>query len=521
MKKVFLLFCVIFLLGAAYGKDVTVLYNFPMESGITDVAETVTITEDANAFSAFIAVANQKSLGLDLQFFDFDGDGLKEAAFVNGVDGIRTSDDFSSYWQFSVNNAPAIVGISDYTPLDSDTVSLDYKEGKIEDAIEWLSDRQKENGEIGSNDFQSAFALMALGTSADSNVVLPQAVIAKAQDYFIEKQESDASFGDGLQTALAVIALISTGRKLESFSVSGKTSIEKLAETQQGDGGFKSGTPSSDVDTTSWVIVAFSQAGEELPEKQGNSPIDYLLSVQQPGGSFGYNAYDSAGSVDFTEEAIIALAAAKHARDEAIENAIAWLSLQQDEEGCIVDGFRTALGGIAFSEWNETEKAEKTIECLNGLQNGDGSFGRKTNKSNAVDTAISVIALSGKTFPLSSDENWGSGSNDGFAGLNSVAKFIVEIENTGNVKAQNVKVALEGIPSSWVYSSSEGSIDFFESVLPGEKVVAEIFARLEGAGTFSVKAIVSSDTMLNEIESNKVELKVEEAALNAKLSLGS
>ena len=71
MKKVFLLFCVIFLLGAAYGKDVTVLYNFPMESGITDVSETVTIMEDANAFSAFVAVANQKSLGLDLQFFDF------------------------------------------------------------------------------------------------------------------------------------------------------------------------------------------------------------------------------------------------------------------------------------------------------------------------------------------------------------------------------------------------------------------------------------------------------------------
>ncbi|MBI2598234.1 MAG: DUF4430 domain-containing protein, partial [Candidatus Diapherotrites archaeon] len=400
MKKIFFLIAVFLLVNFAFAKNLVVKFNFPLNSGIEDITQEVSVSDDENAFTAFLEAAKQKSLQPEISFFDFDGDGIKEAAFVNGVNGVNTSEDFSKYWQFSENNKPALVGISQSFPSNGDTVSLDYFEGNVADAVEWLADHQNENGSFGSNLFQSAFALMGLSLAEQNGINLQTTIVSNGINYFLSQQNQQAGFVDDLHSAVAVMALLSNGKELEEFEKNGSDTVELLASHQNADGGFESGTSESDTDTTSWAALAFLQAGKQLPENNGNSPVDFLLSAQHSNGSFGYNASDQTESIEFTEEAIIALSAPVAQETAAVQNALDWLFLKQDEAGCISDGFRTALGSIAFRSFAEQQKANRTLECLLTLQNGDGSFGRTSNPSNALDTGIAVIALSREKFPL-------------------------------------------------------------------------------------------------------------------------
>ncbi|MFH1390903.1 MAG: DUF4430 domain-containing protein [Candidatus Diapherotrites archaeon] len=510
MKKYLLVISLLLFAGIALADQITVKYNFPLDKGITDVSEIIEIN-DENAFTAFIEVANSNNLVLDLDYYDFDGDSIPESAFINGISGVNTSDDFSSYWQFSINNSSSFTGISDYFPSGGDVISLDYLDDKTEDALEWLVDNQEENGRFGSNLFQSGFGLMALSLANQNSVAVESQVYTNGISYTTGEQENDAGFGDELYTAVSIMALLSNGESLTDFDVDGKTAIEFLLENQNNDGGFESGTSESDVDTTSWSIIALAQAGEEFPENNGNTPEDYLISVQLEDGAWGYNA-ESTGSVDYTSEALIALATAG-SEDAAVQDGLDWLSDKQDEEGCFADGFRTALGSIAFRMNSETEKANSALDCLNTMQNGDGSFGRTSNKSNAIDTGLAIIALSEETFPLTTTSP--TGSEEGILGLNSIIKFIVEIENLGNVTAENVEISLEGIPSDWILDQSNLS---FDEILAGDSIVAEIFVKLENTGSFDVQAIVSTDTSTASANSNFVDLAIEEALLGINLS---
>ncbi len=516
LGKFFLLvFAFALLLQAIPAKEVTVIYDFPLNSTTADIKETATVADDANAFSAFAKAASNNSLALDVSYFDFDDDGIRESAFINAVNGISTSADFSKYWQFSINNKPAMTGISAFAPNNGDTISLDYFEGANTDALEWLVDKQKSNGSIGNNIFQDAFALMGLSLSWDNNVSASNAT-NKSKNYLLGQQGHDGGFGNDLYTAAATMALLSSGKDLNNFAVSGKTSIELLKEHQLADGGFKSGTNESDVDTSAWATIAIAQAGKELPEKNNYSPVNYLLSAQHANGGFGYNASDSTESIDFTEEAIIALSAALHPKDQNVLKALDWLSSKQNTEGCISDGFRTALGSIAFRALGENEKSEKAANCLKTLQNGDGSFGRSSNASNAMDTGIAIIALSNAKFPLTTPQ---TDTNEEAVGINSIVKFLVEIKNNGIVKAQNVNVSLEGIPADWVFSDAQGSTSHFDEIKTGETKTAEIFAKLKSHGSFSVKAIVTTDQASSPSNSNSLFLNINEALLGVSIRI--
>ena len=378
--------------------------------------------------------------------------------------------------------------------------------------MEWLADSQETGGRIGTNLFQHSFAMMGLGIAQDNNIALASAVAGNAKSHILSQQQSDSGFGDSLNTALATMALISGGTDLNAFAKNGKTTIDLLKDSQQGDGGFKSGSGESDVDTTSWAIVAFAQAGESMPENGGETPAEYLVSAMHSNGSFGYKSGDETESVDFTEEAIIAMGAAGEGKSVA-QKSIDWLAAKQDSDGCITDGFRTALGSIAFRAFNETENADKALDCLKTKANADGSYGRTSNSSNALDTALAAVALDKKTFPLSVQMPSG-GRSEGTVGLNSTVKFIVSIKNVGRVDAKNVSVSLNGIPASWIISGT--STTFFDSIKKGETKSAEIFAKIQGLGSYSVKAVISSDTITDSIETaDSAQLLSEEASLEA------
>jgi len=214
------------------------------------------------------------------------------------------------------------------------------------------------------------------------------------------------------------------------------------------------------------------------------------------------------------------LSSAAYPKDQSVQNALGWLAGKQDEMGCISDGFRTALGSIAFRGYGEDEKAGKAVDCLRTLKNGDGSFGRSSNRSNAGDTGMAAIALNELTFPLPSGSMPdGNSSADGNVGFSSMVKFTVKITNRSGINAKNVNVELTGIPSEWIYGSSEGSVNHFGEIKAGQSKTAEIYAKMEDTGEYNVMAKVSTDQAKNQADSNEVLVKVSEALLDVLLGI--
>jgi len=355
------------------GMPLEVRFNFP--AGQQDYQVPLSLTQGGDEFSAYHAftrAAANESLALETQWFDFDGDpSVNESAWIDSVAGVKTSADWAQYWQFSVNNTPALLGVSGYVPQQGDVLSLDYKESPAQDALEWLLDHQEESGALGGNYFQHAFATMALHSSAATEAA------ARAERHLLIADDAHGSLYSAVQA-------------LASDGVPSGIAAE-LLEAQRTDGGWRSGTPESDVDTTAWVMLALVRSGEGVPE----SAVRYLLNAQHPDGSWGYNAEDPGNSLDFTEEALLALRAAGYS-GEAADNGLAWLRERQTPEGCFVDGFRTSLGAMALVAYDDSA-AQKALECLPTQQNGDGSFGRQSNRSNAMDTALALLALDGES----------------------------------------------------------------------------------------------------------------------------
>ena len=128
-----------------------------------------------------------------------------------------------------------------------------------------------------------AFAILALVACDDKNQ-RTEALITNATGYIKARQNGDggwSSFGVGSDvrtTSLVIQALIAAGKGKNSETIT--DALNYLKNAQGDDGGY------SDVISTSYAIQAFIAAGEDLSNY--SKTIDYLLSLQQPDGSFNY-----------------------------------------------------------------------------------------------------------------------------------------------------------------------------------------------------------------------------------------
>jgi hypothetical protein len=248
-----------------------------------------------------------------------------------------------------------------------------------------------------------------------------------------------------------------------------------------------------------------------MPVRDGNGPADFILNAQNTDGGFGYNKGDLSKE-DYTAESLLALKAAGKAKNFPVSNAIGFLDSKKNPENCLSNSYMTALTIIAFNAWSEPYS--NLQDCLKTLQLSDGGFSRNpANGSNSVDTAIAAIALKGKILPLSVS----SGDTNGLIPVNSVIKFSVKIKNTGKIKASNVSIALEGLPSDWI--DMESSTTYFSSIQPGETKTAVIFASAKTQGNFSVYAEVSAQETTQNAISNLLAFEIASAVLEASISM--
>jgi uncharacterized repeat protein (TIGR02543 family) len=141
-----------------------------------------------------------------------------------------------------------------------------------------------------NDDFWGVMALEAAGESADPDVI----------DFVLEMQNDDGGWSWDLaedsdvdSTAAAIMALRAAGTSSSSTSIQG--ALDFLADAQNDDGGFPELVPGvSNAASTAWAIAAIRATGANPNgsawDKDGDTPVDYLLSLQTSSGSFQWKA---------------------------------------------------------------------------------------------------------------------------------------------------------------------------------------------------------------------------------------
>jgi hypothetical protein len=133
------------------------------------------------------------------------------------------------------------------------------------------------------DDFFGILALISGGVDKDSSIV------QTVHSYIKEKQNENGGWGDVDSTAAAIMALIVAGEDPDSGCVTDALSFMKT--TQTGSGGFQSwGT--TNAASTAWAVDAIVSTGRDPTSDEwrnnGNSPIDFLLGLQQESGCFNW-----------------------------------------------------------------------------------------------------------------------------------------------------------------------------------------------------------------------------------------
>jgi len=161
--------------------------------------------------------------------------------------------------------------------------------------------------QIGStaNLYDDYFGILALiSAGIDKN----DSIIQNVKSYIISKQDSNGGWGDVDSTSAAIMALVSAGENSDSAVINNALSFLKTFQTN--DGGFQSWGKTNTA-STSWAVMAITASngnpvGDEW-KKNGNTPISYLLNLQQKDGSFNWAVNQSMNPEWMTSYALIAL----------------------------------------------------------------------------------------------------------------------------------------------------------------------------------------------------------------------
>ncbi|MBN2065289.1 MAG: hypothetical protein JW771_00580 [Candidatus Thermoplasmatota archaeon] len=153
--------------------------------------------------------------------------------------------------------------------------------------------------------YDDIFGILALRSCG---VKTETSVIQQLRRHILSQQQSNGGWGDVDATSGAVMAMIAAGEHPQSTSIT--NAISFLKTKQAGNGGFESwGT--ANAASTSWAIEALVAAGENPASptwlNNGESPVDFLLSLQRSDGGFNWATGQNMNSEWMTSYIIPAL----------------------------------------------------------------------------------------------------------------------------------------------------------------------------------------------------------------------
>ncbi len=250
-----------------------------------------------------------------------------------------------------------------------------------------------------SNNAWSALGLAALGENAS----------AIPSDYLKTVDENSAI---GLETPILAI----TALGLDPKNFGNDNLVAKLenfnSNNQLGDASL--------LNDDIFGILALISAGQPLTDSVINDSKNFILLHQNSDGGWGYSTSATSDS-NTTASAIIALiATSMPPSDSQIQNAFNYLKTSQNSDGGFTFDPKSSFGtesdtsstawavwalnaaGISMSSWSQN--GHSPLDYIDSNQTADGYFayqpGAAEDSFSPVTTAYAVIALSGKTLPL-------------------------------------------------------------------------------------------------------------------------
>lgn len=237
------------------------------------------------------------------------------AADEDPADWTYAGDSLVDYLEAEVDS---ISGVSNYSLAIMAVVAAGEDPASFGgiDLVSLLEGEYDSNGQLGDenllcDDFWGLMALVAAGDDANSTLV------SNARDFIVSNQSSDSgdygSWGWGVgqdgdvdDTAAAIMALMATGTSTSSSVI--VDGLAYLADNQDTSGGFLS-WGSTNADTDSWAILSLV-AADENPDSSDwemgvNSPVDDLLTFQQPTGEFHWQSGDPGWNIPKTTASAI------------------------------------------------------------------------------------------------------------------------------------------------------------------------------------------------------------------------
>jgi prenyltransferase beta subunit len=172
----------------------------------------------------------------------------------------------------------------------------------VDHIMGFFNDSQIGNPLIIQDDIFGILSLLSAGINKDHEI------IRTVSAHIIEQQQDNGAWGDVDTTAAALMALHGSGENITSPSI--QHGINFIQSQQSSSGGFTS-WGSTNTATTSWVLSCLTALDQDpLSDewrKNGNSPVSYLLSMQQPDGSFYYTGDTSSNPAWMTAYTVISL----------------------------------------------------------------------------------------------------------------------------------------------------------------------------------------------------------------------
>jgi hypothetical protein len=397
MKKILLisliLLSTVLFTSTVLAKDVTVIFDYP---GGVDFEQTVSVSEDANAYAAMVFAANNNSVNLDLGYYEGLGN------YVNSINDITPG--ATEYWGFFTNYESAQTGISSYIPTDGGIISfsiIDFSYSAADYNFVTKNNGVDVNAEIYIGNSTEVF-----GVTGTNGLLQKSSTLMPGTHNIIAKYDSSK-----LTTSVLVDG--SSKEVVFNFSTTNTNSVDDalnwLVINQDENGQI--GT--SAVWGNTFSLMALSLFDDHNSTKE--SAINYLLDNQGSDAGFSYPGYSS--DALHSSVAIISLLANNYElSDFDINNitSIDFLKTKQENDGGFSgwgtsDNDTSAWSSIAFASSNitlPTKNSLTAIEFMLSTQNADGGFPYSANAVSSVEyTSEVLIALNAQEYSKNSVVN--------------------------------------------------------------------------------------------------------------------
>jgi prenyltransferase beta subunit len=280
----------------------------------------------------------------------------------------------------------------------------------VDQALDWLKEQQNADGGF-SDGFSPDSSLsattevvIALAAGGQDAGMVRSADGASPLDY-LHQQVSDSQVEGVGTTAKVVLALVAAGVDPTDFA--GQDLVGQLEAAFDTDSGAYGGS----IFEQALVVLALANAGQVVPE----GAVDYLLAHQTADGAWNFLGDTSEQTGDTNTTALVVQAVVAAGRDEGTEQALAYLTSIQNEDGgwpyqnpsdfgTETDANSTALVlealyalGQATEDWQMGDADPSS--ALLSLQNASGSFSYQASfpGDNALATIQAIPALMGVT----------------------------------------------------------------------------------------------------------------------------